>query len=666
MDYSTPLPSKSVAFDNLQDDLPSATREFSSKRCSSKVKSHSPYVTPSYTNHHLHPNVPASYVYQPHLYNPAVQELVYTSYIQRHVLQNHDPRHIELTTFRHTGSIHRPSMSGRLSNPKSSFTGGRSTRDRTSGGPRSSYRSSNLTLEEDPSNWTSGISKEEKRKLVWIGVSLFVFILVSSAITGVTLYKVLSSSSQSPSNEYEQYAFNLCGNSVSRASGMTNRECSDLCKRVLLQGLDPMENDEYSTWCFIEPYDHTAYSTGTDIIRGTCFDQWIHGGVMLNLSANQYSCGLAPTLYTTTPSDCQYMCQIHSACIRWIWTIRTDNNDGADDNQCCLLSSAHVFEALDTSFEVSAYAFNGERAAFSIRAQQECSSLGMACQRDPSLCFPCNGKWRCVWRSQQHISGWKYCFAQDMCDLMWGFPSLPPVVQDESICDYAFAKEPPETQLLCANLCRYLIIQGEDPSDNENFSRICVIQKWSYEDGVLVIEPPPKDEASVITTHVFGNIPSLRPNAMMLTSNPIDCQAMCFNVGEADCVRWTWYAGTDTAKFQTCYLHDRQAIEDVLKIRLSLTDYTMEEEDMYTANCDVSIVGGCASGLRQCAACGEYARCVATTTDYIGGWRYVDSTFTLCEIPEFRAETSLPDTWDHVNTSNFYRDEHFPVRTKLE
>ncbi|KAH0472440.1 MAG: hypothetical protein KVP17_000502, partial [Porospora cf. gigantea B] len=119
---------------------------------------------------------------------------------------------------------------------------------------------------------------------------------------------------------------------------------------------------------------------------------------------------------TSSPVACQQLCQIRSGCVNWMYrAIDHPTKSWNRRGDCVLKTQADVDGALSVTFN----------------PDQTTLTDTTFCERDRPLycqstdCLTCSGSLRCVWQSQYHLSGPKYCALPDQCSYQLSPTDLP-------------------------------------------------------------------------------------------------------------------------------------------------------------------------------------------------------------------------------------------------
>ncbi|KAH0478682.1 MAG: hypothetical protein KVP17_001589 [Porospora cf. gigantea B] len=179
---------------------------------------------------------------------------------------------------------------------------------------------------------------------------------------------------------------NTCPNWVSTVESKTNSDCERLCLDKDSRLYDfclPVEygTDELGTWASDQCYSQWIYGSSDDIVKETIHE-------------------------TSSPMTCQQQCQIRSGCVNWMYrAIDHPTKSWNRKGDCVLKTQADVDGALSVTFT----------------PDQTTLSDTTFCEHDRPLycqsidCLTCSGSLRCVWQSQYHLSGPKYCALPDQC-----------------------------------------------------------------------------------------------------------------------------------------------------------------------------------------------------------------------------------------------------------
>eukprot|EP01054_Gregarina_sp_Poly1_P007544 Gregarina_sp_Poly_1__7543@NODE_421_length_8662_cov_273_710646_g343_i0_p2_GENE_NODE_421_length_8662_cov_273_710646_g343_i0NODE_421_length_8662_cov_273_710646_g343_i0_p2_ORF_typecomplete_len475_score21_68PAN_4/PF14295_6/1_1e04PAN_4/PF14295_6/5_4e03PAN_4/PF14295_6/0_031PAN_4/PF14295_6/4_6e03PAN_4/PF14295_6/1_3e03PAN_4/PF14295_6/3e06PAN_4/PF14295_6/1_1e04_NODE_421_length_8662_cov_273_710646_g343_i01401564 len=459
----------------------------------------------------------------------------------------------------------------------------------------SRVESSQVASLHDQGCWLFG-----QKRIVWSLVSLALLLVALFAVTTVS-FKVLYSSSHEVSHVTTnvERALKLCGNAVSRAAGHTNRYCRSLCISEIRRDLNPNGNATFATWCFLEPWAIT-YGVA-DLSAGSCYDHWVHGNY---IQAAPESCGLTPTLYTDTPADCQYMCQTHRSCVRWIWGV-------SSLHVCCLLNGDAVVSAVNSLRDAD---FSNTCGA----------AVSESCYLHEQNCLVCEAQRRCVWHSTYYIGGWKYCTPQNLCAGEWQFP-FDPLTVDVN-CENAVSTEVETSNAQCHILCRTLQLSNIDPMEVAEFNTICTLIDWFWDlnSAISIVS-----SGYAFDHWIHGPIDGNHWN-YSIARNPADCQALC--QAQTDCVRWIWNVDPTSATYQRCWYKNADQIERAANVKFS----DSIPPNVSPSDCSYDILEQCINGDVFCGSCPDdlqNKRCIWWSDTHIAGWREAVHMSNLCEVP---------------------------------
>eukprot|EP01056_Protomagalhaensia_sp_Gyna25_P005860 Protomagalhaensia_sp_Gyna_25__5859@NODE_878_length_2480_cov_764_775092_g692_i0_p1_GENE_NODE_878_length_2480_cov_764_775092_g692_i0NODE_878_length_2480_cov_764_775092_g692_i0_p1_ORF_typecomplete_len420_score73_17PAN_4/PF14295_6/1_4e03PAN_4/PF14295_6/2_1e07PAN_4/PF14295_6/5_8e02PAN_1/PF00024_26/1_2e02PAN_1/PF00024_26/8_1e05Vac17/PF17321_2/0_25Hamartin/PF04388_12/0_59KAR9/PF08580_10/0_8_NODE_878_length_2480_cov_764_775092_g692_i01711430 len=197
-----------------------------------------------------------------------------------------------------------------------------------------------------------------------------------------------------------------CSQVVARSSTMSNRECQAWCE----EGGSHLE-EAFHAHCTTA---HYKVVNGRTVVDNDCFEKWVYGYVEPETLAG------FRTLEAGTPAQCQLLCQETAECVNWVWSASVHTRH----KECVLKSEAQVSKALGILTD-SQPPGNLDVRYCNFQMGWSCSNL--------FNCLDCDGRPRCVWESDLHVSGWKFCGNQNSCESQV-FPTTP-------------TPQPPETQV---------------------------------------------------------------------------------------------------------------------------------------------------------------------------------------------------------------------------
>eukprot|EP01057_Protomagalhaensia_wolfi_P000462 Protomagalhaensia_wolfi_Nauph_80__461@NODE_1259_length_1627_cov_558_221033_g969_i0_p1_GENE_NODE_1259_length_1627_cov_558_221033_g969_i0NODE_1259_length_1627_cov_558_221033_g969_i0_p1_ORF_typecomplete_len421_score112_90PAN_4/PF14295_6/51PAN_4/PF14295_6/4e08PAN_4/PF14295_6/1_4e03PAN_1/PF00024_26/12PAN_1/PF00024_26/0_0012AspBHydro_N/PF05279_11/0_022_NODE_1259_length_1627_cov_558_221033_g969_i02781540 len=187
----------------------------------------------------------------------------------------------------------------------------------------------------------------------------------------------------------------VCSQVVSRSAALSNRECQAWCEEG-----DSLLDEAFKAHCTSA---HYKVVNGRTVMDNACFEKWVYG------YAEPEGLAGVQTLKAETPAACQLICQETATCVNWVWSASVHSRH----KECVLKSEVQIEKALGI--------LTDSQPPSNLDVNYCNFQMGWTCQ-NLFNCLSCDERPRCVWESDLHVSGWKFCGNQNSCEPDLVFP----------------------------------------------------------------------------------------------------------------------------------------------------------------------------------------------------------------------------------------------------